>query len=316
MNAPAIPPHEAPTMQLPRVRFDVRWIMFVAAIVGVMILGVQMLKLLVESRRKAGEDAASAAQISAKNEEVQRWLRESHEWKIAENERLLRAQAKATPAPAPARPDDDDATPSLTATDGHVFDAFLRILAEDSEFNPAKAKGSRLVLIPKAEKRGRWKYIDHTDGSVSMVPPDDGQGDTLTKREIEVISGHIARDAGLGEEISAQVVLNEMRRNSKRTVSLATYRPSGVDVSVVQVARDEDELEFAEGISLGRFGREHPDVKALILAGLPGYSKDGRTAYVSFSYSPGGVHGSGGSMIFRYIDGRWVVAWMRRGSNM
>jgi hypothetical protein len=67
----------------------------------------------------------------------------------------------------------------------------------------------------------------------------------------------------------------------------------------------------------GGFEAKYPDAKGYVAASLPGYTRDGRTAYVSFFSGPGGIHGGpSGEFLFAYREGRWTLIWRRMSQAM
>lgn len=272
-----------------QVRFTIRHLMLGIAIVAALIGGLR-LKL---RRDDMLAQAALAAHMKAAEEES-RLARVEYEARDAEAARFAaedeaRLFTQAGPAPPPTRPDDDD--PTFTETDRHILDALLKVLIEDDKFSPA-GRGTRLIVVPEIQALRMPKDVD-ANGKATFEPFPDWQ-----------IEDWDRQDDCLAEVLSREVWRSWARRNTKKNVSLARYRPSNDRVSV----QDAPKTEFG----LGSFRGKYPDTKGYLFVSLPGYSKDAKTVGIHFDSGPGHIHGGpSGDYVFTYRSGRWVFRCRR-----
>jgi hypothetical protein len=165
--------------------------------------------------------------------------------------------------------------PKSINPDHDIFDLVLADLIENPEFNPAT--GGRDV-----------KKRQSVFGKTTNI----GSSNAL------LIRGWV-REMGISQEL--EDVLRS--RNPKRAqYFLADYRPSNPNILLRDLsAIDRDIMGF-----YSRF----PDASGYVETWLPGYSRDGQTALLSFTFGPN-PHGAVGCYVLRKTNGCWKISERR-----
>ncbi len=96
-------------------------------------------------------------------------------------------------------------------------------------------------------------------------------------------------------------VLDDLVERNPRGVryELVDYRPGSKDISVTFL--NDDELA-------GDYRLRFPGACGYVVPHLPGYSKDGKTAFFHFSIPPLGEHPGWGFYLLEKTEGRWTIA--------
>ena len=170
--------------------------------------------------------------------------------------------------------------PESINPDHDIFDLVLADLIENPEFRPAT--GGRGV------KKHQVVLGRTTNVGSGNVP--------LSRTDI----GTSIQEKGIALEIE-----NHLRdRNPKQTrYVLADYRPSNPNILV----RDLSDLDRDMG-----FDSKYPDARGYVETWLPGYSRDGQTALLYFTFGPT-AHGAVGCFVLRKTNGSWKISDRRIG---
>jgi hypothetical protein len=175
--------------------------------------------------------------------------------------------------PTPIEP----APPRWANTDHDIFDIVLTDLIVNPEFDdvygaPTPNK-TQLVLIGRTDQ-------------------------TVRRRSLETMLGERTK------EVPADACADLMDRNPEgKPCSLAQYQPSNPDVLVWHVPPGGHALDFSS---------DFPKARGFVVASLPGYSRDGRTALMCFSTAdPPAGNGRTGCYLLRKVKGRWEIVLKR-----
>jgi hypothetical protein len=161
--------------------------------------------------------------------------------------------------------------PLRANVDHEIFDIVLTDLLSNNEFYASPDKdGKVLVICTKLSRKGY----------------------PLDARNFRGKVGTMLHDLKLDDEI----VENLNNRNpSKVRFLLDDYKPSNPSIVVRDLDKEPD--------GYGALGFGGP---SWVMPLLPGYSKDGQTALLSFSFGPT-MHGSVGYYLLKKEKGRWEI---------
>jgi hypothetical protein len=161
--------------------------------------------------------------------------------------------------------------PLSASTDHDLFDIVLGDLIANPDFDPAV--GGRGVAKP---------------GIVL--------GDT-TRRGFRNAGFHFESWV-VEKKVSPDVLEDLMARNRHgMRYSLARYRPSDPNILVRDLRQVDTDLGFSAQI---------PKARGYVETHLPGYSRDGLTALLPFTFGPT-PHGAGGCYVLKKVKGRWDI---------
>jgi hypothetical protein len=124
----------------------------------------------------------------------------------------------------------------------------------------------------------------------------------LEPEDLRIGAESLDIDNGDPRKIPAGVLSDFYRRNRVRSLSLADFRPANPNVLV----RDLDGLFGRDPFG---FERRYTKAWGYVRPHLPGYSKDGDSAFVIFDGGPNGMHGLNWYYMLGWEGGRWVVRW-------
>ncbi len=164
--------------------------------------------------------------------------------------------------------------PQSVSLDDDIFDIVLSDLIENKEFDPAT--GGRRV-----EKR-QIVLGDTTRVGFGRI------GETRFGLD------KWCRDKGVPLEVQDDLSIRNAK--GKRFV-LARYQPSNPNILVRALRPIDRDLEFS-----ARF----PDARGYVETYLPGYSRDGATALVVFTFGPT-PHGAMGCYLLGKMEGQWEI---------
>jgi hypothetical protein len=105
-------------------------------------------------------------------------------------------------------------------------------------------------------------------------------------------------------EIPPDIQDDLMRRNPKlRRYTLPHYHPSNPNILVRDLSKVDLDLGFAA---------QFPNARGYVEPFLPGYSRDGQTAYFRFFFGPP-RRSAMGFYLLKKVKGRWEIAWKQLG---
>jgi hypothetical protein len=166
--------------------------------------------------------------------------------------------------------------PLRANVDHEVFDIVLADLLVNDEFLFSKDRDGKQVskiVFSSMTEEGYPEDLEHIGGHL---------GDLVSERKVD-------RD----------VVENCIDRNPPNVrFSLTEYHPSNPGI----VVQDLTEAEHSLGIKQSNGG--------WVEVQLPGYSKDGQTALLRFTFGPT-PHGSDGFYLLRKVKGHWEIITKR-----
>jgi hypothetical protein len=164
--------------------------------------------------------------------------------------------------------------PQSVSLDQDVFNIVLSDLIENAEFDPAT--GGRAV-----EKR-QIIFGDTTRVGFGRIG------------ESRVGLDEWCREKGIPLEVQDDLAIRNPK--GKRFV-LARYQPSNPNI-LVRALRS---IDRGEG-----FPAQFPDARGYVETYLPGYSRDGATALVVFTFGPT-PHGAMGCYLLGKVKGQWEI---------
>jgi len=169
-----------------------------------------------------------------------------------------------------------------TQTDFDVLEVVLTDLLASAQFHGYHATGAPKTQI----------VLDlHT---IQYPYPLDGMQELVDRME----------DKGL--RLADDLAMDFIRR-SFGSISLGDYSPRNRNILVEDVESAVPQGRF--GIEL-EFPKVFPSAKGWVRTRLPGYSADGRYAYVECGLHPA-AHGASGYFMLRKENGQWTVFWRR-----
>ncbi len=161
--------------------------------------------------------------------------------------------------------------PLSASVDHDIFDIVVADLLDNEEFDPAvggrRVAKSEIVL-----------------------------GDTTARGSS---NAGVNLDSWIREKKISRDVLDDLlaRNPNGRRYSLARYYPSNPNILVRTLSRVDMDLGFSF---------QFPKARGYVETRLPGYSRDGLTALVSFSFGPT-AHGAVGFYLLKKVAGRWEI---------
>jgi hypothetical protein len=169
----------------------------------------------------------------------------------------------------PVEPITEPAPPKMVNVDHEIYDIVLSDLIENKEFNDSIGRP-----VPKLTK-------------VVFIPRSAGH---VTLESLGFFSSHMMQGGKIGPDVQASLA----ERNPRdRVFSIDDYRPSHPDILVGSI----DQFN----------GGRYPAACGYVIPYLPGYSKDGQTAFFRFSIPPLGYHPGFGLYLLKRIKGRWEI---------
>jgi hypothetical protein len=160
--------------------------------------------------------------------------------------------------------------PRSASTDHDIFDVVLLDLIQNQDFDPAV--GGRGVA------KSEIVFGDTTSGFA----------------RVEGGLDFWIREKGVSSEIRDNLIA----RNPRGTRYLLTrYHPSDPSILVRNLSQIDQDLDFSS---------QFPNARGYVAARLPGYSRDGLTALVYFSFGPT-AHGARGYYLLKKVRGRWEI---------
>jgi len=100
------------------------------------------------------------------------------------------------------------------------------------------------------------------------------------------------------KKIPSAVMDDLLRRNpDRKQLFLTRCQPSNPNILVRSLSQVDQDLGFCS---------QFPDARGYVESFLPGYSRDGRTALVLFSFGPT-PHGAIGCYLLSKTNGRWEI---------
>ncbi len=103
--------------------------------------------------------------------------------------------------------------------------------------------------------------------------------------------------------VELQEALN--RRALRRARSLKSFKPANPNILV----RDLDALFQRESDPVDAFLKTYPTAWGYVWASHPGYSRDGKLAFVHLGGGPNGIHGLYWEYMLARDKKRWVILW-------